>query len=97
MRVVKIKKRYYRDLEFMYKDLGLVTESNGRKSVDPSVALMSKKDYAILKKQTFLQFKKEYPYLKKSGLLAEVALYLLNLGPSTLAENGIKPGYMIIL
>lgn len=94
MKTVKIKKRYYSDLSFMYKDLGLINEKN---ECNPSNVLMSKEDLKILKKTTENLFKKQYPGILKRRLDAGVAMHLLNLSPSERAKEAIKPGYMIIL
>jgi hypothetical protein len=98
MKVVKIKKKYYRDLEFMYKDLGLIEEDeNGEKSVNPSNVLMSDVDTKILKKTIAQEFKKKYPFCRSIKLQSSIKMYLLNLEPSTVAGKAIKPGYLVIL
>lgn len=94
MKTVKIKKKYFKDLSFMYKDLGLIDSDN---QCDPSRVLMSKEDLKILKKTTQEMFKKQYSFFSKKILEINVATHLLNLGPSELAADAIKPGYMILL
>lgn len=98
MKVLKIKKKYYGDLEFMYKDLGLIRKNEfGRDSVDPNNVLMSDIDAKTLKKVITEKFKDKYPYLNKIKLEGAVGMYLLNLQPSTVAGKAIKPGYLIVL
>jgi len=93
MKIVKIKKRYYKDLPFMYKDLGLI-ENN---QCDPSRVLCSTEDLKLFKKATKELFKKQYPFARSIKIESGVAMHLLNLGPSERAKQAIKKGYLIIL
>ena len=93
MKIVKIKKRYYKDLQFMYNDLGLVKNNE----CDPSRVLCSSKDLKLFQKATKEVFAKVYSWSTPKSLQSSVSMYLLNLGPSERAKQAIKPGYLIIL
>jgi hypothetical protein len=93
MKIVKVKKRYFKDLAFLYKDLDLIINNE----CNPSRVLMSKQDYRTLKKTTTDLFKKQYPGIRGNKLKASVAMHLLNLGPNEMAGEAVKPGYLIIL
>ena len=97
MRTVKIKAKYYKDLEGMYEELGLVNTTGQRKTVNPSNVLMSKQDYTKIKRTLQKNLKKEKPYLSKQMITKSVNNYLLNIGPNELAGDAVKPGYLIIL
>ena len=94
MKAVKIKKRYYKDLPFMYKDLGLIDKAN---SCDPSRVLCSKNDYKLFEKATKDIFMKQHPYTTSKKIEFGVAMHLLNLGPSERVCQAIKDGYLLIL
>lgn len=93
MKTAKIKKKYYKDLSFMYHDLGLI-ENN---SCNPSNVLCSKEDYELIKKTIRAEFKKQNPYASKKSLDFSVGMHLLNLGPNEVANQAIRPGYLLIL
>jgi hypothetical protein len=57
---------------------------------------MSKEDERVLRKNIIKKFKKEYPTLSTRALMSSVGMYFLNLGPSTLLSDAIKPGYVVI-
>jgi hypothetical protein len=98
MKTVKVKKRYLKDLSFMYRDLGLIyKDEDGRDTVDPDKVLMSKEDLKELEKNIKSQLKKENPLCRDVKLESSVNMHLLNIGPNSLAEDAIKKGYMIIL
>lgn len=95
-KVVKIKKRYYTDLEFMYEDLGLVTMKDGKKHVNPSNVLISNEDYKKMKKALKEKLgKSKFISSKKRDM--QVNMHLLNLGPNETLGKGICPGYLIIM
>jgi hypothetical protein len=93
MKIFKMKKRYYGDLEFMYKDLGLIKDN----AVDPTKVFVSKKDQKLIEKTIAQKFKKQYPYVRKQKLESSVGLYLLNLAPSGKLETVLKDGFIVVL
>lgn len=94
MKVVKIKKSDLNlHLEDLLKKLGLVE----KKQAYPECLLMSKEDQKVLKNNITKKIKKKYPHISKKNLSAAVGLYWLNLGPSILLTEAIKPGYAVVL
>lgn len=92
MKVYKFKKKYYSDLTLLYRDLGLIHEN----SVDPSKVHCSKVDIRIIKREIRNAYRKVYPGINKRKLESIIAMYMLNLGPSELISESIKPGYIIV-
>lgn len=90
MQVVKLIKKDYTNLEALLTRAGLV---NGREA-NPSRLFVSPEDYTKISKSLEKQFKKEYPYLKRTRLSYYVNLHLLNLGPNI--SNAVRPGFAII-
>lgn len=94
MRMVKIKKRYYSDLAFMYHDLGLVKPDN---STSPDKVLISKTDLKKMEVEIRKKFRKQNSLYSKKRIDSAVQFHLCNLGPNDNVGAAIKPGYLIIL
>ena len=95
--VVKMKARYYKDLEFMYEDLGLVKIEDGKKTVNPSNVYISSEDYKKMKKTLKEKFKKQNEFSSNKKIEQKLGFYLLNLGPNENMCKGVRPGYLIIV
>lgn len=93
MKVVKIKKS---DLNLTLEDLLTKLKLVQGEQAFPERLYMSKEDEKVLRKNIIKKFKKEYPGLNNRALMSSVGMYFLNLGPSTLLSNAIKPGYVVI-
>lgn len=94
MKTVKLKKSDLNlTLENLLKKFKLV--KNGE--AYPDRLLMSREDITTLKKNIEKKFKKEYPGLSKAKISSSVGFYFLNLGPSEVLQDAIKPGHVIIL
>jgi len=94
VKIIKLIKSDYKSLDSFYRRNGLVQEVDGRQSVNPSDVYISKKDAK--------RFKSELAKLaKKRGMSAHrakvaVGYEWLNLGPSEVLEDQIKPGFAIV-
>jgi hypothetical protein len=90
---IKLKKKYYKDLEALLKDAGLVDVEANR--AYPSNLVVNPVDYKKIRREIVKAFKKEYPYSIPRRIQAGVEMHLLNLGPN---ENvAVRPGYAIIV
>lgn len=93
MKIVKIRKSYLNlTLEKLLDKMGLI---NGQRAY-PDCLHLSKEDEKTLRTNIEKKFKKEYPNLDNRRLKSSVAMYFLNLGPSTRLSDAIKPGYAIV-
>lgn len=94
MKIIKLKKTYLNlTLESLLTKLGL---TNGTIAY-PERLHLSKEDAKTLKKNIEKKFKKENPHISKKVLDTSVGMYWLNLGPSHLLSDAIRPGYAIIV
>lgn len=82
MQIIKLKKSDYKNLASLYRRIGCVYED---RQAFPYHTFVSPKTYKQIENITKGEFKKEYPHLNKKSLASSVAMYLLNLGPCTLA------------
>lgn len=95
IKVIKLKKKDYSDLEGLLERAGLVDKESGL--AFPERILISKEDSKKFQKEILRAFKKKNPYIATQRLKASAGMYFLNLGPSELAGNGIRPGYAVVL
>ena len=93
-KLVKIKKA---DLTkgpvHLLQKLGALNETLGR--TYPMHVYISRADYDILKTYTAKLFKKESLHSKRS-LANAVGMEILNHGPNSLLQDGIKPGFAVV-
>jgi hypothetical protein len=82
MRIIKLKKSDYKSLVSLYRRIGCVHED---RQAFPHHTFVSPRTYKQIEKATTAEYKKEYPHLNKKSVTSSVAMYLLNLGPCTLA------------
>lgn len=95
IKVIKLNKKDYTDLEGLLEKAGLVDKEKNQ--AFPEKLFISKQDTKKMRAEIFKAFKKKYPFLRKEKLQASAAMYFLNLGPSELAKEAIRPGYAIVL
>ena len=93
MKVVKLRKSDLNlTLEKLLSKMGLV--DGGR--AYPDCLHLSKEDEKTLRGNIEKKFKKEYPNLDSQRMKSSVAMYFLNLGPSTRISSALKPGYAVV-
>lgn len=95
LKVMKLKKSDYSNLEGLLKRAGLVDDESKR--AFPQRIFISKCDSKKFIKEITKTFKKEYPYLNTNKIKTSVGMYWLNLGPSEAVDVAVKPGYALIL
>lgn len=99
MKIIKLKKNEYANLERLLKRAGLVDEE--AKTANPDRLIVNEATYNEIKRTITKAYKEELPYLSKSKIEYSVAAYLLNLGPKVLkkADGGanLKTGYAIVI
>lgn len=99
MKIVKLKKSDYTQLEKMLERAGLVNKE--QKIAYPDLLYVNQRTYNEIKAALKREFKKQYPYLRSSKLEASVGYHMLNLGPNVLENkqggNNLPVGYAIIL
>lgn len=92
MRLLKLKKQHYKNLELLLQDAGLVVGNQAYPS-NLHISLVTQKK---INKEIKAAFKKQYPGISKRKLDSVTGMHFLNLGPSTILQEAIKPGYAII-
>jgi len=99
MKIIKLNKTDYWNMEALLKRAGLIDESGTRAS--PDRLLVNEATYKKIQQVLTKEQKKAYPYLSKSKIKYAVAAYLLNLGPNVIKnQNGganLKKGYAIVV
>ena len=95
IKVIKLSKKDYTDLEGLLKKAGLVDEEAGR--AFPERLLVSKEDAKKMRSQILKALKKKYPFFRQEKLQASAGMYFLNLGPSEVAADAVRPGYAIVI
>lgn len=91
MRVVKLTARMKKMLpDTLLLKLGAVHKGYGL----PTHVYMSKEDYKELTAVVRRQFKKEYPGSQRTEYSTQMTM--LNLGPNTSLQDGIRPGYILV-
>lgn len=76
MKLVKMKRKYYKNLEYMYEDLGLVKNNE----VDPSKVKVNWDTYKKIKDSLINAM--HLDIYTDRYIELQVEMYLLNLGPS---------------
>jgi len=95
LQTVKLKKKWFKNLELLYRELGLIVkEENGKESCNPSNVYINPKDEVLIRKTLRAEFKKRCLWADTKQLDTSVALHMLNLGPNT--SKAIVEGYIII-
>ena len=99
MKIIKLNKTDYSNMETLLKRAGLVDETE--KSATPDRLVVNEATYSEIRRAVMRAYKKEFPYLSKSKLEYSVASYLLNLGPNVLKKQdggaNLKKGYAIVI
>lgn len=95
LKVMKLRKSDYANLESLLKRAGLVDEGSSR--AYPENLFVSKQDAKKFIREISRAFKKEYPYLSQKKIKTAVGMYWLNLGPSEALVEAVKPGYALVL
>ena len=99
MKIIKLKKTEYSNLESLLKRAGLVDEA--AKTAAPDRLVVNESTYNEIRRAITRTYRRELPYLSKSKIEYSVGAYLLNLGPSVLkkADGGanLKKGYAIVI
>jgi hypothetical protein len=92
LKTYKINKRDYTNFEYLLKRVGAVHNDQGF----PSHVYWSKADLNKSRAAIKASYKKEFPYMTSKALDYQVGMLMLNLSPSEVAGNGLKPGYMLV-
>lgn len=95
LKVMKLKKSDYTDLEGLLERAGLVDKKTNR--AYPENIFISKEDSKKFLKEITRAFKKKYPYLADNRIKTSAGMYWLNLGPSEVALEGVRPGFALVL
>jgi hypothetical protein len=99
MKIIKLNKTDYSNMEALLKRAGLVDES--AKTAEPDRLVVNEATYNDIKRAVTKAYKKEFPYLSKSKIEYSVGGYLLNLGPKVLKKTdggaNLKKGYAIVI
>ena len=80
MKIHKLKKSDFTNLENMYDRLGCTQDQHAF----PYHVYVSPKTYKMFEKEIAKSFKKQYNHLNSNRLKASIGMYLLNLGPAIL-------------
>lgn len=94
MRIIKLKKKHYGNLESLLRDAKLVNEE--KNIAYPSNIFVAEVDYRKIRSTITKLFKKQYSYLNPIRLRSGVEMHLLNLGPNQSLEKAIKPGFAVV-
>jgi len=98
MKVIKLKKSEYTDLESLLRRAGLVDEVN--LTANPEHLYVNEATYKEIQRQLLKQYRKEFPLLSENKIEYSVNVYLLNLGPNVLKNkdggSSIAKGVAII-
>lgn len=98
MKIIKIKKSEYTNLEALLRRAGLVDES--ARTASPEKLYVNEATYKEMKRLLTAAYKKEFSYLSKNKIEYSVGAYLLNLGPALIKNqdggNAIPKGVAIV-
>jgi hypothetical protein len=99
MKIIKIKKNEYSNLEALLERAGLVNKET--KQAHPENIFVNQITYNKIRKEIAAAYRKEYAYISKKALMYSVEAYLLNLGPvivdSTSGGRLIPNGVAVVL
>lgn len=97
MKIIKLKKTDYTNLEALLTRAGLVNLQE--KTAFPNNIFVNEDTYKKIKAELKKLYKKENPLLSKKRIEYSVEMHLLNLGPSVVLNGGKKlpNGYAIVL
>lgn len=98
MKILKLKKTEYTNLESLLLRAGLVDKKNN--TANPDRIFVNEATYREIKKQLKAEYRKTFSHLSDNKIIYSVNAYLLNLGPRVLNKknNGdaIANGFAIV-
>ena len=85
MKVLKLKKSEYTNLESLLRRAGLVNEND--LTASPELLYVNEATYKQIQRSLIKEFKKQNPFLAETKIEYSVNAYLLNLGPNVVKNK----------
>lgn len=85
MKIIRLKKSEYTNMEALLERAGLVDRTN--QTASPERIYVNEATYREIQKKLISTYKKEFSYLSESKIEYSVNAYLLNLGPNILTNK----------
>ena len=93
-RFVKWKAKWFKNLDLMYREEGLITSSYEKEFCNPSKVWINPKDGKKLRVTYYRAYRNDYPFLPKKKIDLAVAMLMLNIEPRV--NKGVAEGFILI-